>query len=118
MLILAFFKTKISTFFEGREVQNLIKHQEEKIIFQQNVFYFVKLFESSLKIYFGPLGTSWGLRNHFGSQKELKKVQRYTYRAFFGGGYWKPSIGANAIWYTVSTYNFGFYAFVESLETH
>ena len=30
-------------------------------VIQQNVFYFVKLFESSLKIYFGPLGTSWGL---------------------------------------------------------
>ena len=72
-----FFKAKISPFFEGSVVQNLIKHQEEKIIFQQNVFYFVKLFESSLKIYFGPLGTSWGLRNHFGSQKELKKVQKY-----------------------------------------
>ena len=47
-LILAFFKAKISPFFEGSVVQNLIKHQEEKIIFQQNVFYFVKLFESSL----------------------------------------------------------------------
>ena len=84
-LILALKKAKISPFFEGRVVQNLIKHREEKIIFQQNVFYFVKLFESSLKIYFGPLGTSWGLRNHFGSQKELKKVQSMPYRAFFGG---------------------------------
>jgi hypothetical protein len=84
-LILALKKAKISPFFEGSVVQNLIKHQEEKIIFQQNVFYFVKLFESSLKIYFGPLGTSWGLRNHFGSQKELKKVQTYTDRAFSGG---------------------------------
>ena len=85
-LILALKKAKISPFFEGSVVQNLIKHQEEKIIFQQNVFYFVKLFESSLKIYFGPLGTSWGLRNHFGSQKQLKKVPNSGFRAFFGGG--------------------------------
>ena len=56
----------------GRKVQFLTKISD-----------FVKLLESSLKIHFGTLGMSWGLRNHFQSQKTLKMAKNSLFWSFF-----------------------------------
>ena len=45
---------------------------------------FVKLLESSLEIHFGTPGTSWGLRNHFQSQK-WPKIAKIAKNCIFVG---------------------------------
>ena len=61
--------------FGGRRSTKFNQTQGRKNYFSTKFFYLAKLLESSLKMYFGPLGTSWGLRKKFGSLKQLKNSQ-------------------------------------------
>ena len=61
--------------FGGHRSTKFNQTQGRKNYFSTKFFYLAKLLESSLKMYFGPLGTSWGLRKKFGSLKQLKNSQ-------------------------------------------
>ena len=49
----------------------------------------LKLLESSLKIHFGILGMSWGLRNHFQSKKTLKMAKNSLFWIFLICGFFR-----------------------------
>ena len=70
--------------FGGHRSTKFNQTQGRKNYFSTNFFYLAKLLESSLKMYFGPLGTSWGSEKVW-KPKTAKKCSNLGSVPFWGG---------------------------------